>query len=306
MNFLKKPFPLALLLALIITVQSRVTAQEISFFDDTFRVMTYNVWDGFGWGGKDTTRREQWRRWVKSKTPDIVALNELCGYNDQMLSEDARSWGHYHSVLLKESGYSVGLTSSGPIEVVERIVEDMHHGALHCRTEGFDVIVVHLSPHSADKRREEAYILLDKVRQINEKKADVIVLGDFNCLSPEDKEFYTAEWLQGRNDNGEGSFEAVEILLGAPMADAVAKFLEPGRIARGTFPTQALRKENQTARQMEARRVRIDQILVSPKLMRYVVNARVENGSDTDFLSDHYPVTIDFDLPVVVAVGDDD
>ena len=58
------------------------------------------------------------------------------------LRKEASSWGHSYAATLKEDGYIVGLTSKYPIEVVERLLADMHHGLLHCRTAGIDCFVV--------------------------------------------------------------------------------------------------------------------------------------------------------------------
>ena len=54
--------------------------------------------------------------------------------------------GHPYAVMHQESGYPVALTSSAPIEVIERRVAGFHHGYLHARTHGFDVLVVHFWP----------------------------------------------------------------------------------------------------------------------------------------------------------------
>ncbi len=130
--------------------------------EQPFKVITYNIWNGFDWG-KDDARRAELTNWVREQFPTIVGLEELCKYTPEKLQEDAKKWGHEYSVLLKETGYSVGLTSKFPIEVNEKILDGMHHGALHCRTAGIDVFVIHLSPSSYKKRRGEANIILQKM-----------------------------------------------------------------------------------------------------------------------------------------------
>lgn len=70
----------------------------------------------------------------------LVGLQELCNYTPEKLQEDAEKWGHNYLILLKEQGYSVGLTSKFPIEVKEKIFDGMHHGALHCKTAGIDIL----------------------------------------------------------------------------------------------------------------------------------------------------------------------
>jgi exonuclease III len=62
--------------------------------------------------------------WIKDQGADIVALQELGNYTSGKLEEDARIWGHSHSVLLKTTGYSVAITSRYPIEVREKILAE--------------------------------------------------------------------------------------------------------------------------------------------------------------------------------------
>ena len=132
---------------------------------DTMKVISYNIWNGFDWG-KDLTRRDQLIAWIASHKPDVVALQELCGYTRQKLLEDAKGWGHNYAEILKNSGYPVGIISNKPIKIQEKILEDLHHGALHCRTWDIDFMVVHFSPFSYKKRREETRIVLDKLSQV--------------------------------------------------------------------------------------------------------------------------------------------
>ncbi len=58
---------------------------------------------------------------MKQQNPNIVGLQELCKYSPEKLKEDAKNWGHNYSVLLKESSYSVGITSKFPVEIKEKI-----------------------------------------------------------------------------------------------------------------------------------------------------------------------------------------
>ena len=43
--------------------------------------------------------------------PDVLALQELCGYDEKQLKADAAKWGHNYVKILKTRGYPVGLTS---------------------------------------------------------------------------------------------------------------------------------------------------------------------------------------------------
>ena len=155
-------------------------------------IMTYNIWNGFDWG-KDATRKASCINWIKSKKPDILALQELCGYDEEQLKEDALKWGHPYVQILKTEGYPTALTSNKPIQVKERIMVSFWHGLLHCETYGIDFFVVHLSPSDSDIRLEEAKQITKK---INELQTDsYVILGDFNALSPMD-----ASWIEKNQD----------------------------------------------------------------------------------------------------------
>jgi endonuclease/exonuclease/phosphatase (EEP) superfamily protein YafD len=76
------------------------------------RVLTYNVFVGFK---DDVQRHAQAVEWIAAQHPDVVALQELNGYTEEKLSEDARAWGHPHAKLcITKSGYHLGITSASP------------------------------------------------------------------------------------------------------------------------------------------------------------------------------------------------
>ena len=274
-----------------------------------FKIITYNIWNGYDWG-KDQERRGKVQDWMGEQSPDVVALQELCDYSSGMLAEDAKAWGHNYSVLLKTTGYSVGLTSKYPIEVIEKIREGMHHGALHCKTNGIDVLVVHLHPGSIARRHEEASILYEKLDGITKSATKYIVLGDFNANSPFDADLYDpkgplitrllesnkGKGLNGNIVNGTLDYSVISKFLSFPLYDVVQKY-SVGLAERGSFPGQVLAEVNKESQeQLVSRLERIDYILVSPELSVKCLDAKVHNGPENWFLSDHYPVSAYFDL----------
>jgi|GEM_PF-743032 len=276
---------------------------------DTLSVITYNIWNGFDWG-KDSVRRRNLQQWVKKQQPSVVALQELCAYTPEKLQEDAASWGHDYSVLLKTTGYSVGLTSKFPIHLNEKIRDGLHHGALHCQTAGIDFLVVHLHPGSLKRRREEAEILVDRLNEIKEENPKYIVLGDFNSHSPFDADLYDPDGYfmnrlrksnAGKGINGnifmdDLDYSVIAYFLAFPLYD-VTKDYTTGMNERGSFPGRILGPINdETIEQLVSRLERIDYILVSPGLKKKCLDAKVYNGEENWFLSDHYPVQAKFIL----------
>jgi len=275
-----------------------------------FKIITYNIWNGYDWG-KDEVRRAEVAQWICKQEPSIVALQELCNYTPKKLEEDAAAWGHTYSVLLKISGYSVGLTSKYPITVRERILDGLHHGALHCVVKGIDVFVIHFHPGSISFRRKEAAIMLDKIASVREHNQYYLVLGYFNSHSPFDADLYDPEGdllarlNEGHPDKGieDGNlsygdldYSVMSALLAFPLMD-VCRIHTHGIEERGSFPGLVLGPVNhESEERLIARLERIDYILASPELSIKCTGAKVCNGKENHYLSDHYPVMAEFKL----------
>lgn len=271
-----------------------------------FKVLTYNIWNGYDWG-KDEIRRAKTQQWINEQNPDVVALQELCNYTDEKLLEDANKWGHNYAVLLKTTGYSVGITSLYPIEIKEKIFSNLHHGALHCKINDIDFLVVHLHPGSIVRRREEAILLTSKIESIKQQNQKYVVLGDFNAHSPFDVDLYKPNdyFLKRLLDENKGSsgnlehgnldYSVMSKFLSIPLYDLVQKFAH-GIEEKGSFPARALLNMNdENEEQLISRLERIDYIIVSSNLSEKCIKATVHNGQSNWFLSDHYPVSAVFD-----------
>jgi exodeoxyribonuclease III len=298
-------------IAFLISVVILISSHSIAFSQEsqsTLKVMTYNIWNGFEYG-KDTDRKDKLIAWVKSQNPDVLALQELNDYTQEKLLADAKKWGHSYAEILKTSGYPVGITSSKPIEVKEKIMKNMHHGALHCEIDGIDFFIIHFSPHSYQKRQEESKIIIKKLSKLSKEQNKFIVLGDFNAVSPFDADLYKnrvtfmnllkeAELQHShiRNlFNGELEYGVIGSLLAYPLIDVTQKFTS-GYDERVSCPTQVFETEKGDGRPERSKR--IDFILVSPFLSKKCINAKVLNQKETYYLSDHYPVMAEFNFEI--------
>ncbi len=267
------------------------------------RVITYNLLDGF------TThpgRREKVARWLAAQRPDVAALQELNGYTEDRLRDEARQWGHPHAALLKRDGYPTGLTSRTPIRDVQRVVEGYHHGVLHGRTAGIAFLVVHLSPHEYRVRKVEAERIAAWAERLMADGREVVVLGDFNSLSPVDRPHYEASGMldhhRGRPESREDpnlneglpDFSVHRTLLEASLVDVVAAHTAVGT-ERITCATPLIRRPETDDEEWERGLRRVDFILAGPGLAARCVAGRVANDPSMDGLSDHYPVIADFE-----------
>lgn len=274
--------------------------------DDTdhLRVMTYNIYYVFARG----QQVDDGMAWVAAQSADIVALQELTNITHDRLAELADGWGHEHSVLHKTSGFSVGLTSSMPIETIDRISEGLHHGCLHARVDGIHVFVVHFSPFRWHTREREAGILLERIRPLLAEGADVIVLGDFNAVSATDRAYLAAhpalleksrasDEANGHVENlrdGRFDFAVMQQFVDAGLHDAALPQLEASGAPRWTFSTGIWTDEQD---EPSASGTRIDYILASPSIARSVIAAGTPQEGAVNRISDHYPVIVDIARP---------
>lgn len=265
---------------------------------EPLRLISYNVWYGFT---KKPERKEAWLKWMSAQKPDIVALQELNKYTPDQLKEDAATWGHEHSVLLKENGFPTGLTSRFPITDIQRIREGFHHGLLRARTSGLIFYVVHFHPSNWEFRIREARLLLADVAKLSpadQKK--VVLIGDFNGFSPNEKAhlekdgelaaFFTKLDADDRSknlNNGKLDYAGIQAFHDADYADLIHLHLKPNSPYPGTFPTKARPGEDM------GRDRRLDYIFVPKDLVKRIRSAQVVRDPTTDMLSDHYPLIID-------------
>lgn len=272
--------------------------------NEKIRVVSYNIWNGFE---KDAGRKDKFTGWIKQQNPDIVALEELVGFTENDLKELAASYGHPYAAIVKEEGYPVGITSRKPITVVTRQVEGFWHGMLHVKTYGIDVIVTHLSPFEWQYRLKEARAITEYIR---ERKLDsCLVMGDFNAYSPFDAdevESHTAlkanmaEWDKKqpvyRNMRGNKfDYSVLACFLSSGFADACQLFVPAAQ--RMSYPAAFLYNWSWGDPRLKMLGERLDYILVSPALTPYCTQARVHNGTETEGISDHYPVSVELALP---------
>ena len=237
--------------------------------------------------------------------PDVVSLQELNGYTARRLTEDAASWGHAHSVLLKEDGFPVGLTSRWPIEEVARLRDGFHHGLLRGRVQGVHVYAVHFHPSNWEHRIREAALLANDMATITPNNRRFILAGDFNGFSPADRSHYEKsptlepffEMLDRRDPRaknlnaGRLDYGGLQAILDLGFFDALASLRPPDTPFVGTFPSALVHNENHGPDR------RLDYIFLSPNLAHGVKSCRILRDDETARFSDHFPVVADLELP---------
>ena len=265
----------ALLSAILIFSAVHLSAQK----KDALKIISYNILKGME---TDKTEGKQvFVEWIKAQDPDILAIQEANYFTQKSLEALARTYGHPYAVLLRAEGYPPAITSKYPIVNVERVVDNMWHGFVKCTIEGYEIIVLHFSPHVYMKRREEVAVIVETVKQSGSFKK-WMVMGDFNAVSPLDK----SKYADGKYKERLRSYEEknpkqshlhegdVDYLVHQSMLDF--GFVDAAR------QDPAFTYDNFGAR--------IDFIYVSPDLKKRVVKCGFIVDEFTDKYSDHRPV----------------
>ena len=266
------------LLALLFGLGSGMNAQNSTSYERDWRtdrqkikIISYNIMDGFS-NGSDKDRIARFTAWVKEQSPDVLALNELCGFTEARLKELAASYGHPYAAIVEEYGYPVGLTSKTPLQVIDRKIDGYGHGLLHCKVLNMDFLVTHLNPSDRLKRKKEADNIIDYIS--SNQLTDCLLMGDMN------------EHLE--------DYAVISTFMAASLHDICYMFTPDNQ--RYSFPTRILAsspKGEALRRQQE----RIDFIFVTDSLRPNCIDAQIYNGPDNDYLSDHYPVGISMFIP---------
>lgn len=289
------------------------TSRQPTALKAPLTVLNYNVWNGFDRGNSYDSAVA----WVKKLDPEIAGWQELVRWNENRLKKAALDWNHPFAATLKQGGYNIGLTSKTPIEVIARKTAGFHHGYLHCRTAGIDVIVCHLWPGKRTEQMREAKLLRNLVNRLDKEGKHVLLMGDFNAHSMTDE-----SWLNQQKPlierrlpvdekksakdrfirNGKYVFDIMDLIQEAPLRDIVFEkfrlnYPEPTKSQRlqlGSFPTRVL-DHVKTPETQSGFLERIDFILATSGLADQCDDARVcRNEEVLDTISDHYPVVASF------------
>ncbi len=259
------------------------------------RIISHNVWIGFT---EVPERKPTWIAWMNEQDPDIVSLQELNGYTPQKLTEDAESYGHAYSALLKEEGFPTGITSRYPIEDIQRFTEGFHHGLLRVRIQGIYFYVIHLHPSNWETRKTEIHQILENIKELP-PDSKVILVGDFNTFSPLDSVYYSHGRLEpffneldlhygGKNlNNGKLDYTVIQEVMDFGLIDLEASLRPASYKFSGSFPTQ-IEKEGE-----HGDRRRLDYVFASGNLAKNVTKAKIISSDTALILSDHLPVVVD-------------
>ncbi|AVT34888.1 endonuclease [Plantactinospora sp. BC1] len=274
--------------------------------------MTYNIKNG-GRDGTDQGRLDRVLQVVAEQRPDVLALQELRGLrrDRDRLDTVARRLGMRAYLAGGWFGQPVAILVRPPVEAVAvaPVRRPFHHGAqrvvLATDRGPLTVLGTHLNPYSGRRRLREAGWLVGAAGRGGPDRSPlperlVLLMGDLNTLDPGDRHDgrigrllpeYRARHLMP--DGVTVDSRAVAALYRAGFVDLFrpegsgtpADRAEPPQ----TVPTSAGGGAEFTG-------MRLDYLLGTPPLARLAHDPRVVTGDAAESASDHYPVTVEFDL----------
>jgi len=254
-----------------------------------FKILSYNILEGLQ---NDSIVQDQYIGWVKKINPDIIAYQEMNKFTQKSIEAFAARYQHNYAVISKVEGYPTALSSKYPIVNVQKVVDNMWHAYIYANINGIHVFVIHFSPHQLGKRRAEVKQLLAHAALIP-KNEKIVILGDFNSISGDDAAAYGNEYLEQRVkneaqnahirnlDNGQLDFSVIQALKDAGYVDAFRLFHQDFKASVST-------------KKYGSKNSRIDFAWLNPELAKYVVSTDIIYDDDTDTMSDHYPLLIEF------------
>ena len=285
------------LLLLIVSTSLIVTGSAAETSAKKTRILSYNVWYGFT---RVPDRKPAYLKWMKEQAPDIVSLQELNGYTEEKLSDDAKAWNHSHSVLLKTKGFPTGITSREQIEDVQRSFEGFHHGLLRVRISGIYYYVIHLHPSNWETRLRETKLILKDIASLP-KDSQVILAGDFNTFSSDDTKYYQHRKLEpffSKRDekygeknlrDGKLDFSVINHFKKAGLIDLENSKRKADFVFSGSFPTKIEKAgDHGSAR-------RLDYIFATSDLAKRTTRAETIATDTSWILSDHLPVIVEIE-----------
>ena len=283
----------ALISGIILSTSSAFASLEDA---KQLKIISYNVYNGMKLD--ESEGKQKYIEWAKAQDADIIAWQEMNFFTREKLEKFAASYGHKYSILLKESPedaafFPVAITSKYPIINVNKVVDNLWHGALYADIGNYHFVVTHMNPFWTAKRIDEINLIIDSIKYSRDPKGKWIIAGDLNSFSPADKSDYDKSTLLEDIKEKQKKRPILENLVDGKLSYTVqqnlldAGFIDALKIKHKEFVATAPTKVFYDQASVP---LRYDYIYVSPPLKNNVIDVQVIKDDFTDKYSDHYPV----------------
>lgn len=264
------------------------------------RIMSYNVLYGFM---NDSVTIDRHLKFIKAWDADIVAYQEMNGFNQRSLEKLAQQYAHPYALQSKVDGWPVAITSKYPPVNFKKVVENMWHSYLYCKIKGVHIFVIHFSPRQYEKRRYEVENIIAQAAEIPDDEP-ILIMGDFNALDARDSVNYGTALLDAMIDeetdsrirNLNNKTIDYSVLNKLKTAGFVDTYWLNNTTFESSMPTFKDGQGNINSSKAGHPR-RIDFIWANETAARLVVKSGIIKNEDTHYISDHYPTFVELTLP---------
>ena len=250
------------------------------------KILYLNIFEG----AKEKERFNKIISFVKKIKPDILALSELDGWkynqNKKLNTFKKKTNLPYSNIPNKNTG----IFSIYPILKVTNTKHSMTKAEFKIKNEKISLTALHLNHKSENTRLEEIKTLLKHISP-NEK---LIILGDFNSLSPLDK-YNEEELLKYLKKIKLKKFGTTKLrkdvhkkLLNLGLIDTTKKF---SKSFEHSVPTKFNKEKD-----IHFTKLRLDYIYITPNLLPKLKSSEIIRNKETNQLSDHFPIMAELEL----------
>ncbi|MFF5294308.1 endonuclease/exonuclease/phosphatase family protein [Paractinoplanes globisporus] len=212
---------------------------------------------------------------IRRESPDLLALQELRGFDRQRIATLADALGMTAHLAPSRFGQAVAVLVRPPlcIDRTDTVTWRLHHAAAAVTTGRLTLVSTHLNPWSAYRRYREATWLAARYG----RRGRALIAGDMNGLSPFDDAPPDA---QDRDDR-----RAIAAFDRAGLVDLWRK----AGVGSGlTVPTTGDVGDAFLP-------MRLDYVFGTPAVAEQVREVQVLRGNEIEYASDHYPVRVELD-----------
>jgi len=229
------------------------------------RLLTWNILNGGG------DRLDAIAAVIKRESPDLLALQELRGFDRRRIATLADSFGMTAHLAPSVFGQAVAVLVRPPLRIgrARSVTWRLHHAAAAVTVGPLTVVSTHLNPWSGYRRYREATWLAARYR-----RGQVLIAGDLNACSPSD---------DPDPDEQRSDPRAIGALDAAGLIDL---WRLAGSGPGATVPTAS-------GIGTSFRPMRIDYVFGTPAVVPRVREVRVLRGGEIEHASDHYPVVVE-------------
>jgi len=232
---------------------------------------------------------------VRDAKPDILGLLETVGWQNNNLTGFSKTVGLPHAFFSKaNTKYDMALLGMHAPREVINIQEGFWHTVVRvvysiAPIGDLAIFLAHLNPKDVDARFQEVQRIIALARPYRH----VILMGDFNSLSPHDPYDHIA-LLRLLRERGIEKFGRDRLQFDCINFVESLGFIDVMRALKKQFISTVPTPSNQDP--MHAVPLRLDYMFISQGLTPFLKDAVVLRTPLTDSASDHYPLVVDFEF----------